>query len=239
MKNLKKIYKKYCIKCGKLFIMSSNVQKYCVDCHKLMRKEWGNKFYHTRIAKQNNCIDCGKKISTRAKRCYSCAKKGKLSSNYKHGQSNNPLYYRQKAKEYYYSHKKQILEYSRKYYKLNRQKIIDYNVQLRRNKRLNNINIRLKDRLSKRLWDAVKGNCKSDKTMKLLGCSVEFLKQHLETQFKPGMTWDNYGKWHVDHIRPCCAFNLKLKSEQQKCFNYTNLRPLWAEENFKRPKIIG
>ena len=48
------------------------------------------------------------------------------------------------------------------------------------------------------------------------------------------MTWDNYGDWHVDHIRPCCSFDLTKIEEQNICFHYTNLQPLWAEENFKK-----
>ena len=48
------------------------------------------------------------------------------------------------------------------------------------------------------------------------------------------MSWNNYGKWHVDHIRPCIDFDLSKPEEQQKCFHYTNLQPLWAEENMRK-----
>ena len=70
--------------------------------------------------------------------------------------------------------------------------------------------------------------------MKLVGCSIEKLKQHLESQFKEGMTFSNYGKWHIDHIRPCTSFDLSKLDEQYKCFHYTNLQPLWAEENLRK-----
>lgn len=74
----------------------------------------------------------------------------------------------------------------------------------------------------------------------MIGCSIEELKQYLEKQFKEGMTWDNYGEWHIDHIIPCAAFDLTKEEEQLKCFNYTNLQPLWAEENEKKgDKIIN
>jgi hypothetical protein len=55
------------------------------------------------------------------------------------------------------------------------------------------------------------------------------------------MNWDNYGfyGWHIDHIRPCASFDLSKPSEQRKCFNYTNLQPLWATENWgKRDSLI-
>jgi hypothetical protein len=79
-----------------------------------------------------------------------------------------------------------------------------------------------------------KGAKKGAKTELLVGCSIQELKNHLQTQFKTGMTWDNYGDWHVDHIRPCCSFDLIKIEEQKICFHYTNLQPLWAAENFKK-----
>ena len=48
------------------------------------------------------------------------------------------------------------------------------------------------------------------------------------------MNWDNYGQWHIDHIRPCASFNLLDPIEQKICFHYTNLQPLWAEDNLKK-----
>lgn len=75
---------------------------------------------------------------------------------------------------------------------------------------------------------------KNTKTEQLLGCSVQELKDHLEFQFKDGMNWDNFGQWHVDHIKPCCSFDLSKTEEQKICFHYTNLQPLWAVENFKK-----
>ena len=64
--------------------------------------------------------------------------------------------------------------------------------------------------------------------------SIENLWIHLEKSFKPGMTRENYGKWHIDHIRPCSSFDLSKPEEQSICFHYSNLMPLWAEENLKK-----
>ena len=75
---------------------------------------------------------------------------------------------------------------------------------------------------------------KSCGTVQLVGCTWDHLRAHLESQFTPGMTWDDYGQWHIDHIRPCASFDLSDLEQQKECFHYTNLQPLWAEENIKK-----
>lgn len=68
----------------------------------------------------------------------------------------------------------------------------------------------------------------------LVGCSGEFLRTHIERQFEPDMSWHNYGKWHVDHIRPCASFDLSDDEQMKQCFNWKNLQPLWAMDNLKK-----
>jgi hypothetical protein len=81
---------------------------------------------------------------------------------------------------------------------------------------------------------------KTKSTEDLIGCSFSKFCNHLENQFLPGMTWENRGVinngWHIDHIRPCNTFDLTSEEEQKRCFHYTNLRPLWAQDNFQRPR---
>ena len=85
-----------------------------------------------------------------------------------------------------------------------------------------------------RISYALKGKRKSKSTIKLLGCSAEECWKHLEQQFTLGMTRDNYGLWHIDHILPCAYFDLSDPKQQEKCFHYTNLQPLWAIDNIKK-----
>lgn len=68
------------------------------------------------------------------------------------------------------------------------------------------------------------------------GCSIEELCSHIESQFSDGMTWENHGNkgWHIDHIKPCCAFDLTDPQQQRECFHYSNLQPLWAIDNLKK-----
>ena len=89
--------------------------------------------------------------------------------------------------------------------------------------------------LRRRLLIAVKGKSeKSAATMRLVGCTRQELRCYLEALFTEGMTWENYGKWHVDHIIPCAAFDLTDPEQQRKCFNFHNLQPLWAPDNHKK-----
>jgi hypothetical protein len=77
---------------------------------------------------------------------------------------------------------------------------------------------------------------KKSSSAKLLGCSASQVRAHLEAQFLPGMTWENWTMdgWHVDHIRPCASFDLTDEDQQRQCFHYTNLQPLWAEDNWAK-----
>jgi hypothetical protein len=90
-----------------------------------------------------------------------------------------------------------------------------------------------------RTYDALQGNAKADRVINMLGCNVETLKKHLESKFKKGMSWENKGEWHIDHIIPCASFDLTDPEQQKVCFHYTNLQPLWAKENItKQDKIL-
>ena len=90
-------------------------------------------------------------------------------------------------------------------------------------------------RMRNRIRDSLKNGWKSQKSEKLIGCTFDRLRIHLERQFTKEMSWHNYGVyWHVDHIRPCASYDLTLESEQMACFNFTNLRPLEWRENISK-----
>ena len=76
------------------------------------------------------------------------------------------------------------------------------------------------------------GFSKRTKTYEILGCSFEEFKKYIESKFKLGMTWENYGTWEYDHITPVSwAIN---EDEIIKLNHYTNLQPLWREENIAK-----
>lgn len=141
--------------------------------------------------------------------------------------------YRIKNKVYYDFY---IKLYYKKYYRTHRK---EHNLYLQ-NKRKINITFKILENLRRRLNSAIKNNSKSKHTLELLGCSIQQLKDHLQKQFTKGMSFSNYGKWHIDHIKPCVLFDLSKPSEQKKCFNYKNLQPLWAIDNWiKKDKVIS
>lgn len=66
------------------------------------------------------------------------------------------------------------------------------------------------------------------------GCTPKQLRVHIDSQFTRRMSWDIYGEWHIDHIVPCCAFDLTDSAQMRLCFNWQNLRPAWAADNFAK-----
>jgi endogenous inhibitor of DNA gyrase (YacG/DUF329 family) len=128
------------------------------------------------------------------------------------------------------------------YYKVYNEKNKEHNLKLTRAryyKYIKDPKQRLKFKLRNRLYVALRAKNaeKQLSAMTLIGCSIEYLKKHIESQWLPGMTWENHttNGWHVDHIMPCNTFDLTNIEEQQKCFHYTNLRPLWGLDNISRP----
>jgi hypothetical protein len=161
---------------------------------------------------------------------------------------------KQKAKFDYYKNKEKKINYQKEYYYSNIEKIKNYSKNYRKNNRTifnknnlkrynSDLQFKITCNIRNRIRLAIKNqNCKNlRKTNNLLGCSIEELKIHLESQFKDSMTWDNWklDGWHIDHIKPCSSFDLTDPNQQKECFNYKNLQPLWWYENLsKGSKII-
>lgn len=98
----------------------------------------------------------------------------------------------------------------------------------------NNLEFRLKANLRQRVRKAIKQGKKGGSVIKDLGCSLETFKLHLQKQFAPGMSWSNYGKWHLDHVVPLCKFDLTDRAQFLKACHYSNIQPLWACDNYKK-----
>jgi hypothetical protein len=157
-------------------------------------------------------------------------KKGKFGRNAQCKECRNSESQKAKRREWYQRNKEQrqkkIKEYSLSYKERRK--------ELHKERQSKDINYRLKRSLRSRLYNALKNNLKKSSAVKDIGCSLDYFKSHLESRFKSGMSWDNYGEWHIDHIVPISTFDLSKRSEQLKACHYTNLQPLWADENIKK-----
>jgi hypothetical protein len=89
-------------------------------------------------------------------------------------------------------------------------------------------------RLRGRIHVALRKTQKASRTLDLVGCTRTELVTHIESQFQPGMSWENRRLWHLDHIRPCASFDLTDPEQQRLCFHFSNLRPLWAGDNLRK-----
>jgi len=125
-------------------------------------------------------------------------------------------------------------EHKKKYDKIYRSNNKEHRNKYLRDRRKTDFNFKLGYYLRTSLVDALKGKKKSKSALKLLGCSTEECWKYLESKFKIGMNRENHGKWHIDHIKPIAGFNLLEFKQQEKCFHYTNLQPLWAIDNLKK-----
>jgi hypothetical protein len=170
---------------------------------------------------------------------------GKREETIKNWYNKNPEYNR----NYYINNTELINKQNKKWYENNKEKHRE-NDRIRKEKNIESVreyhnnlikHQRKADPLKKlifnvrsRVYNILKNKIitKSNKTFDIVGCSPEFLKEHLEKQFTKGMSWDNQGKWHIDHKIPLSS--AKTEEEIYKLCHYSNLQPLWAEDNLKK-----
>ena len=120
------------------------------------------------------------------------------------------------------------------YRKNNRSKINKREKNRYNNDFLYKLKVNMRNRL--KLFLKSKKIYKTNTTFNLVGETPENIKQYIENQFIDGMKWDNYGEWHIDHIIPLAS--AKTEEDVYKLCHYTNLQPLWAEDNYKKGKKI-
>jgi hypothetical protein len=156
--------------------------------------------------------------------------------NNKQKYNNNKELYKKINHEKYLKNKETVINYSHNYYRTHKKQLSEFTRKYRLNRYQNDPLFKIKSILRCRINQALRAqnNTKTNNTHILTGCNIQELKEHLEKQFQPGMTWENYGEWYIDHIKPCSSFDLANEDEQKKCFHYTNLQPLWAIDNLKK-----
>jgi hypothetical protein len=181
------------------------------------------------------------KISSSNKRYYQENKEKVISSNKRYRQENKEKVislnerYRQENKE-------KISSSNKRYYQENKEKIVQQKVVYKRNLRKTNPAYKIRTNISRCINKALRkqSSTKDGSCLSKFPYTMIELRQHLEAQFQPGMSWENYGQWHIDHIIPQSKLLYTSMDDEnfKKCWALENLQPLWAVDNLKKGSKI-
>lgn len=187
------------------------------------------------------------------KKCSKCKEEKDLSQFDKQNEKKCKLRSSCKTcnKEWFLENKDKIKEYKREYYlrtkerdkakkedyyEKHKKEINSYKVTWQKKREDNDPVFKLKRRLNNLIWQSFKRRnkyfYKSISSEHILGCSTDFFIQYISNKFTEGMTLDNHGEWHIDHITPVSI--AKTEEDLIKLCHYTNLQPLWAVDNLKK-----
>lgn len=160
---------------------------------------------------------------------YRAAHSSEINQRARDDRKRRPEHYRRRDQQAYQRDSRKR-ERCLAYYYRNKDKVrARYN-----ERRRTDVQFRLAQNLRTRLNRSIKIHQKSGSAVRDLGCSIAALKAHLERQFREGMSWSNYGTWHIDHIAPLSRFDLTDREQLLKACHYTNLQPLWANDNIAK-----
>lgn len=181
-----------------------NVKKICTNCK---QEKLLDDFYKRSMVPDGHCGEC----------------KGCSKQRNKHTHRN-----------YYLANKEKILKRNIKYRKTFKESYNKNRNSQLKERRKTDVAFKLAHNLRKRMGNAIKRNQKMGSAVADLGCTILQFKQYIESKFQEGMSLANYGKWHLDHIRPLASFNLTNRDEFLKAAHYSNYQPLWAYDNLKK-----
>jgi len=215
-------YQKYYRENNKEKIIKRNERYYQNNREREIKK---NKKYRQknreRIAEQGKKYNHKnrERIAKRRKRYYQNNRK-KILEQTKQYQQNNKEKIAKKVKKYRQNNKEKHNEYSRKRIKKDPKFKLNHNMRALIRNSLKRRNISKNGNS----WES------------LVNFTLEELMTHLEGLFRDGMTWKNYGKWHVDHIKPISLFDFESVEDPEfkECWTLENLQPLWAKENLRK-----
>jgi hypothetical protein len=205
--------------------------KSCSTCKENLPLTSFNKKSQTKDGLSGICKNCIKIISRRDYIKHS----DKIKKRVKNFREVNPDY----SKDYYKNNLDYFKKYNNNTSEKRKQWQRDNKTRISETRRIRwekYPELKLKARLRSYYWFHLKKS-KTEKTnssIKLLGCSIQNFKSYLENKFQNGMSWENHGEWHLDHIKPCASFDLSDPVQLGACFHYTNFQPLWAKDNLKK-----
>jgi len=241
---------KICTKCGNEKLLDefsldkrrpNGKGSWCKECCNIPSKKYRQKHKKERkeyylVHKEEN----KEKEATRQKKWYNEHKEEIKIKGKKYRNKHKDEMKKQK-KKYREDHKEQIAIKVKKYQQEHKEELRKLRNKHLKKRRKTDLRFKIISNLRGCVRQTIKDSTKTLSTMFLIGCEIDYLLFHLQSQFKEGMSWDNYGRgdnglkeWHIDHRRPCASFDLSKPAEQQKCFNYKNLQPLWAKDNLSK-----
>lgn len=152
---------------------------------------------------------------------------------------NNREHYRARSREKYLENREAILKYSAEYRAANRERKSATDRAYVRRRMKEDPAFKMSYAIRCRIGYAFRSMSvpKTGKTKEMLGCDWGFLKAHIEGQFLPGMSWENRGDWHIDHIIPLASAT--TVEEMEALCHYSNLQPLWAADNIRKGARIA
>jgi hypothetical protein len=140
--------------------------------------------------------------------------------------------FKESSKKYYYENLDKMKEKNKEYYHANKKKLLIFKYAWAKKKYKNDGFFRLKKNIRGRIRNYMKGENVGVRIKDIVGIDYNEFRDYISSKFIDGMSWENYGVWHLDHIIPLCS--AKNKEEVLLLNHYTNLQPLWAEENLKK-----
>lgn len=237
--------------------------KKCIICgeEKPLTKQYFHSRKDSKDGFRNNCKECKslkdrktylknqEQVKERSKKYHHENRDEILEKRRKYYQENKELY-SQRASEYYLENREKILnrvqiykdkhpESLRRWREQNKDHVRKYNMRYKKRRMMEDPLFDFTIRIRKVVSSSFRRRKipKNSNASVIVGCDWEFFKKYIESQFKEGMTWDNHGEWHYDHIIPLSTAT--NEEEVIKLNHYTNFKPLWADENLKKSNNIS
>ena len=211
--------------------------KYCSGC----KKEHPRTAFYKNKCKPDGlryqCKVCGSKKAKERRKNMTPEQRKRARDASGKWQKNNPEKRRASERKYRENNREKRRASQKKYQQKPEAK--KKRNELHRKRKREDPAFKILSNIRRHMYMVLKGKSKSAHTMKLLGCSTEHLLSHIEEQFQHGMSWNNKGKWEMDHIVPCNHFDHSNPEHQRQCWHYTNFQPLWKRDNrSKRSKRV-
>jgi hypothetical protein len=217
--------------------MSGELVKKCKACKELKPLSEFRLNRTMRDGHRSSCKSCDKEYG----RCWRVKNLERTREYDRQYKTENPEKIKEKNLRYRIKNSEKIKEKKRRYRIKNSEKEKE---RLRRARKKYRATLKgaLRHAISNAVGRSFKKDSKAGRSWEeLVGYTINDLKKHLEKRFQPGMSWGNYGKWHIDHEIPISVFNFETPedSDFKLCWSLKNLQPMWAKENISKSNKLS